>query len=218
MTGHPFDPDPMDASLTDNRDVRSRLLEAGNAVFSEVGYTGATVDDLIEHAATSRATFYRYFRNKDELFDELSRACFQDMKAIVEDLGRMRAGEIDTDEIEEILGHYRDLHTRHAGVFRAWWERVASLDPEVPAEEGHVFNRLVDGLTRSVSDARVESLVAPEVQAALLYLLIEASYSAVTSRWSRVDPDTLAPTLARMVHRTYLGGDAPRRASRLRVV
>jgi AcrR family transcriptional regulator len=218
MTGHPFGPDPMDASLTDNRDVRSRLLEAGNAVFSEVGYTGATVDDLIEHAATSRATFYRYFRNKDELFDQLSRACFQDMKAIVEDLGRMRAGEIDTDEIEEILGHYRDLHTRHAGVFRAWWERVARLDPEVPVEEGHVFNRLVEGLTRSVSDARVESLVAPEVQAALLYLLIEASYSAVTSRWSRVDPDTLAPTLARMVHRTYLGGDAPRRASRLRVV
>jgi hypothetical protein len=56
------------------------------------------------------------------------------------------------------------------------------------------------------------------VQAALLYLLIEGSYSAVTSRWSRIDPDTMAPTLARMVHRTYLGGDAPRRASRLRFV
>src|SRR4029453_14946693 len=218
MTGHPFGPDRMDASLTDNRDVRSRLLEAGNAVFSEVGYTGATVDDLIEHAATSRATFYRYFRNKDELFDELSRACFQDMKALGEARGRMGEEKIERGEIEEILGHSRDLHTRHAGVFRAWWERVARLDPEVPVEEGHVFNRLVEGLTRSVSDARVESLVAPEVQAALLYLLIEASYSAVTSRWSRVDPDTLAPTLARMVHRTYLGGDAPRRASRLRVV
>ena len=218
MTGSLADPDPMDASLTDNRELRSRLLEAGNAVFSEVGYTGATVDDLIEHASTSRATFYRYFRNKDELFDELSRACFQDMKAIVEELGRVRAGEIDTEEIEEILRHYRDLHARHAGVFRAWWERVARLDPEVPAEEGHVFNRLVEGLTQSVSDARVESLVAPEVQAALLYLLIEASYSAVTSRWSRIDPDTLAPTLARMVQRTYLGGDAPRRASRLRLV
>jgi AcrR family transcriptional regulator len=217
MTGNPPDPDPMGASLTENRELRSRLLEAGNAVFSDVGYTGATVDDLIEHAATSRATFYRYFRNKDELFDELSRVCFQDMKAIVEELGRVRAGDIDIDELEEILGHYRDLHARHAGVFRAWWERVVRLDPEVPAEEGHVFNRLVDGLTRSVSDARVESLVAPEVQAALLYLLIEASYSAVTSRWSRIDPDTLAPTLARMVHRTYLGGDAPRRASRLRL-
>jgi hypothetical protein len=42
------------------------------------------------------------------------------MKAIVEELGQVRAGEIDTDEIEEILGHYRELHARHAGVFRAW--------------------------------------------------------------------------------------------------
>jgi AcrR family transcriptional regulator len=208
----------VDASPSDNRGLRSRLLEAGNVVFSEVGYTGATVDDLIEHASTSRATFYRYFRNKDDLFNELSRACFRDMRAIVEELGRVRASQIDTDEIEEILRHYRDLHTRHAGVFRAWWERVARLDPDLPAEEGHVFNRLVESLTQSVSDARVESLVAPEVQAALLYLLIDGSYAAVTSRWSRIDPDTLAPTLARMVHRTYLGGDASRRASRLRLV
>ena len=78
----------MDASVTVNRKLRSRLLEAGNAVFSEVGYTGATVDDLIERESTSRATFYRYFRNKDDLFDELSRACFRDMRAIVEELGR----------------------------------------------------------------------------------------------------------------------------------
>jgi AcrR family transcriptional regulator len=208
----------MDTLLIDSGGLRNRLLEAGNAVFAEVGYRGATVDDLIQHASTSRATFYRYFRNKDDLFNELSRACFRDMKAIVEELTGVRAGEFDAREIEEVLRHYRGLHARHAGVFRAWWERVARLDPEVPAEEGHVFNRLVESLTQFVSDARVESAVAPEVQAALLYLLIEASYAAVTSRWSRIDPDTVAPTLARMVHRTYLGGDAPRRAGRLRLV
>jgi AcrR family transcriptional regulator len=208
----------MDTLLIDSGGLRNRLLEAGNAVFGEVGYTGATVDDLIQHASTSRATFYRYFRNKDDLFNELSRACFRDMKAIVEELSGARASEFDTREIEEVLRHYRDLHARHAGVFRAWWERVARPDPEVPAEEGHVFNRLVESLTRFVSDARVASLVAPEVQAALVYLLIDGSYAAVTSRWSRIDPDTLAPTLAQMIHRTYLGGDAPRRGSRLRLV
>jgi AcrR family transcriptional regulator len=210
--------DQPDSSPAENRDLRNRLLEAGNELFSEVGYTGTTVDDLIERASTSRATFYRYFRNKHDLFTELSRACFRDMREIVDDLSRVRASEVDIGEMEEVLRHYRELHARHAGVFRAWWERVARLDPDVPAEEGHVFNRLVESLTQFVSDARVESLVAPEVQAAPLYLLVEGSYSAVTSRWSRIDPDTLAPTLARMIHRTYLGGDAPRRTSRLRLV
>lgn len=208
----------MDPAVAEGRERRARLLEAGNEVFSEVGYTGATVDDLIERASTSRATFYRYFRNKDDLFNELTRACFRDMRAIVDELGRVRASDVDVAEIEEVLRHYRELHARHAGVFRAWWERVARLDPEVAAKEGHVFNRLVESLTQFVSDARVESLVPPEVQAALLYLLIEGSYMAVSWRWSRIDADTVAPTLARMVHRTYLGGDAPRRTSRLRLV
>lgn len=208
---------PRDTGHRENRDLRDRLLEAGNAVFSEVGYTGATVDDFIARAATSRATFYRYFRNKDDLFNELGRACFRDMKAIVEELSRARADTIDESEIEAVLRQYRALHAQHAGVIRAWWERVARLDPKIPEEEGHVFNRLVEGLTQFVSHARAESSVAPEVQAALLYLLMEASYAAVTSRWSRVDPDALAPTLARMIHRAYLGADAPRRTTRLRL-
>jgi AcrR family transcriptional regulator len=210
-------------SLVEGRERRTRLLEAGNAVFSEVGYTGATVDDLIERASTSRATFYRYFRNKDDLFNELSRACFRDMRAIVEDLGRIRAGQAGADvgeagagggeaaEIERVLGDYRQLHARHAGVIRAWWERVARHDPGVPADEGRVFDQLVASLAGLVSASRVGSRVAADAQAALLYLLVEGSYSAVTSRWSRIDPDTVAPTLARMIQRTYFGGDVSRR-------
>lgn len=207
----------METATSENRELRSRLLEAGNEVFAESGYTGATVDDLIARASTSRATFYRYFRNKDDLFSELSRACFRDMKSTIEELSSTRASAVDTGEIEAALRHYRELHARHAGVFRAWWERVARLDPEVKVEESHVFNRLVESLTQLVTTTKVPSVVAPDVQAALLYLLVEGSYSAVTSRWSRINPDALAPTLATMIHRAYLGGEAPRRAGRLRL-
>ena len=70
------------AEPAENRELRSRLLDAGRAVFAEVGYGGATVDDVIERASTSRATFYRYFKNKNDLFVELSRSCFHDMNAI----------------------------------------------------------------------------------------------------------------------------------------
>jgi AcrR family transcriptional regulator len=202
---------------TENRELRSRLLDAGRAVFAEVGYGGATVDDVIERAATSRATFYRYFRNKNDLFVELSRACFEDMNAIVEDLGQVKPGPNDVGEIEQLLRRYRELHARHSGVFRAWWERSARLGPDVQAEQRVTFGRLVESLTRLMMDANAPSKVDPEVRAALLYLLVEGSYFAVTSRWSRIDPDDLAPTLAAMVHRTYLGGTATTRTGRLRL-
>lgn len=197
----------MDPAAAEGRERRARLLEAGNEVFSEVGYTGATVDDLIDRASTSRATFYRYFRNKDDLFNELSRACFRDMRAIVAELGRVGAGAAgdadgadgaDLAELERVLGEYRRLHARHAGVIRAWWERVARHDPAVPPDEGRVFGQMVASLAPLAGGS--------DVGGALLYLLVDGSYAAVTSRWSRIDPDTVAPTLARMIERTYLTG------------
>jgi AcrR family transcriptional regulator len=205
------------AEPTENRELRSRLLDAGRAVFAEVGYGGATVDDVIERASTSRATFYRYFKNKNDLFVELSRSCFHDMNAIVEDLGQVKPGPNDVGEIEQLLRRYRELHARHSGVFRAWWERTARLGPEVQAEQRVTFGRLVESLTRLMMDANAPSNVDPEVRAALLYLLVEGSYFAVTSRWSRIDPDDLAPTLAAMIHRTYLGGAATAPSGRLRL-
>jgi AcrR family transcriptional regulator len=202
---------------SENRELRNRLLDAGRAVFAEVGYGGATVDDVIERASTSRATFYRYFRNKNDLFVELTRACFSDMNAIVEDLARVTPGANDVADVEQLLRRYRELHARHSGVFRAWWERTARLGPEVQAEQRTTFRRWVDSLTALMMNAEAPSSVDPEVRAALLYLLVEGSYFAVTSRWSRMDPDELAPTLATMIHRAYLGGAASSSASRLRL-
>jgi AcrR family transcriptional regulator len=209
--------DAVTAEITENRELRNRLLDAGRAVFAEVGYGGATVDDVIERAATSRATFYRYFRNKNDLFVELSRSCFDDMNAIVDELAQIKPGPNDVTDVEELLRRYRELHARHSGVFRAWWERTARLGPEVQAEQRATFRRLVDSLTALMMNADVPSSVDPEVRAALLYLLVEGSYFAVTSRWSRIDPDDLAPTLAAMIHRAYLGGAPASRSGRLRL-
>jgi AcrR family transcriptional regulator len=59
--------------------VRGRILDAGERIFAEKGYAGTTVDEVITAALTSRATF-RYFRSKDDLFLELSRRCFFEMR------------------------------------------------------------------------------------------------------------------------------------------
>lgn len=52
-------------------DRRRRLLESALAVFNRRGFTTTRVEDICTEAAISRATFYRYFENKDEVFDAL---------------------------------------------------------------------------------------------------------------------------------------------------
>src|SRR5881227_841745 len=107
---------------TDVRELRNRLLDAGLAVFARCGYAGATVDDVIAQASTSRATFYRYFRSKEDLFTELSRVCFREISAIIDDVGQVGHDGDTLLQLEELLRRYRELHARHGGVFRAWWE------------------------------------------------------------------------------------------------
>lgn len=52
-------------------DRRRRLLECALAVFTRRGYPTSRVDDICTEAAISRATFYRYFESKEEVFDAL---------------------------------------------------------------------------------------------------------------------------------------------------
>lgn len=49
-------------------DKRQVLLSAAHQVFDRCGYTGTTVNDIIEEAKVSRATFYGYFSDKDDIF------------------------------------------------------------------------------------------------------------------------------------------------------
>jgi AcrR family transcriptional regulator len=207
----------METQATDVRELRNRLLDAGRTVFARCGYAGATVDDVIEEASTSRATFYRYFRSKEDLFTELSRVCFHEIRDIFGDVSEVGSDGDTAEQLQDLLMRYRDMHARHGGVFRAWWERTSRPSAELRADAASTFGTFVESLARPISAADVPSSVDIEVQAALLYLLIERSYFAVSGRWSRIDPDELAPTLATMIHRAYFGGPPPKRAGRLRI-
>jgi AcrR family transcriptional regulator len=63
--GNPLTPFP---ALRSKRPARERLLEAMLAVSGERGYEQVAVRDVIERARTSRATFYKYFDDREDCF------------------------------------------------------------------------------------------------------------------------------------------------------
>lgn len=56
--------------------TRLRLLEAGLAVFSEVGYHGATIREIAGRAGTNIAAISYHFGGKDGLYAEVVRSAF----------------------------------------------------------------------------------------------------------------------------------------------
>lgn len=48
-------------------DTRDRLVDAALSLFAERGYTEVTVDEIAERAGVSARTFFRHFRDKEEV-------------------------------------------------------------------------------------------------------------------------------------------------------
>jgi AcrR family transcriptional regulator len=47
------------------------LMQAALDVFMEKGFERATIDDIVNRAVCGKGTFYRYFRNKEKLYQKL---------------------------------------------------------------------------------------------------------------------------------------------------
>ncbi len=58
-------------------------MEVARQLFSQKGYHGTSIDDLIEAASIARGTFYLYFESKRAIFDELLNELFITLAATV---------------------------------------------------------------------------------------------------------------------------------------
>lgn len=206
----------METEESKSTDLRGRLLEAAQQVFAVSGYASATVDDIISAAGTSRATFYRYFRSKDDLFDELSRECFLEMRALNTGFGSFDPAADGREALESLVAAYSDMQERQRGVVRAWMEQADRPASSVRKEAATTFHALLTGFEERINSVGTPSDVAPEVQAALMLIVLNRVTFYVLHRHSRMKPQDLPPTLATMLHRAYFGS-GPGRRGRLRV-
>lgn len=198
-------------------DVRAELLAAGERVFADRGYQAATVDDVIRASGTSRASFYRYFSGKEKLFDELSRACFREMRELIRALPPRRSHPADRATTVGTLERYSELNERYGGVIRAWSELTGPTDSPMYESGKAAVRAMFKEMEATLQAVDPEDVRHDEespdpggdraIRAALLFLLIERSSFYVSNRVSRVDPRRLPPTLATLVHRGYLEGD-----------
>lgn len=60
--------------------TKEKILNAALAIFSEKGFHLATVDDIAEAAGVGKGTLYRYFANKETLFNELIRLRLEELE------------------------------------------------------------------------------------------------------------------------------------------
>lgn len=94
--------------------VQPRLLKAAITLFAEHGYAGVNVQDIIVSARTNLNSFRRYFKDKEDAFDEV-------LKAVL-------ARTPDSSELAMMLiqnRHKQDLPSLIRAVVRRWYSTLS---------------------------------------------------------------------------------------------
>lgn len=71
LTGQSFYEEAMTKKDEQRKQTRERILRAAAACFAEKGYSGCSVQDIVERAGVSKGAMYVHFKSKAELFKEM---------------------------------------------------------------------------------------------------------------------------------------------------
>jgi len=80
---------------------KQQLLECALKLFAEKGYHATTVADIVRKAGVARGTFYLYFKDKRDLFQELLKSNFAYIFRVLPDLDL--AKEMSEEELKSAL-------------------------------------------------------------------------------------------------------------------
>lgn len=199
---------------------RLSILEAAEKVFMSCGYTHASVDDIADEAQFAKATIYRYFKSKSEIFIEVIKNSFNEFLDQLEEIHLKDA--VAEEKIRELISVALKYFDRKKNVIRIFYSEKdtlasilkidpgkrfshASLQPRIPWSFIAKIKRITDTIT-SIIECGIESgefrPVDPEKASSALAAMIRGS----AFRGPFGSREFGLEETAEMLHRFFLDG------------
>lgn len=182
----------------DTEGTRRRLQEAATVEFAEHGPDGTTMSRIAARAGINKERLYKYFGDKDQLFQTVLSA---ELARLAEAVGLPEGG---LEQIGEFAGRVFDYHSVHPQLVRLLlWEGLGTGEVADEAARTEHYAAKV----RSYAAAQEAGILDDELDPDHLVLLV----IALGAWW------TCVPQLARMITGTDAAAEqARRRASVVR--
>lgn len=136
--------------------TRQAVLEAARAVFAEVGYDGARVDEIAERSGSNKQRIYAYFGSKENLFAAVQAEALAAIAACETDL--LPRIEAEPAAIARILvDGYLRFHDEQPRFWRLLaWANLGTLAPSAGTpERTAVLARLRKAFTKAQAEGAV---------------------------------------------------------------
>lgn len=196
---------------TDPEGRRRAVLDAALVVFAAEGFAGAKLDDVAVEAGVAKGTIYLYFRDKQDLFEQVVRGAIAPVLERLEDLARRPDVPIDAFfaglfEVfqTEMLGTRRKEIMRLVIVEGARFPGIAEFYHREVISKGMEMIREMARRAHAAGELSSESLVNFP-QLVFAPLLMSVIWDGLFSRFDPLDVEGLFAA-----HRDILvGGLAP---------
>lgn len=182
--------------------ARSQILAGAGQAFGARGYGDTSVDDILTAADVSRRTFYRFFRNKDDVFEALYEVAASVLLQSVENA----VAAVETQEAKLEAGVEAYLRTQAAAGALG---RVLILEPLAPGsrlaarhqETVHQFTKLFQRDVEKVRRKNIDPLLFRALVAAMEQVSLSLQAEAIETdfdieRGKRIMLRIAAATLA----------------------
>jgi AcrR family transcriptional regulator len=180
--------------------TRDRILAASRELFLEHGYAGTRIAQITAACAISRAGFYTYFRDKQEIFNALGVAAYRAVLNAVEawdDLpGQRGDGAVSRADLAEWVAGYFAIMDEH-GPFIFSASQSAPTDEQTQADAHRMQMRTAWALgTRIQARQRVPSDTPDTLGLAALALLDRSWFFSRQANLPVSDPDMIRTVAA----------------------
>ena len=189
-------------------DVRAKVLAAGRKVFSLKGYGPTRVSDIISEAGIARATFYRYFPDKRQVFMEVIGAFLDTLYDTTR--GYMLAEPFTLSNLEErmhrSLEYFYNLFLENRELMSVYFHEQFGRDAGMYAIWDNFDMRMVSIFSKVIDEGKAAGVFrrvnTQLVSRALLVLFMQVPYHEIMVRGNTaIDVEGMAREMTAMAMR-----------------
>ncbi len=129
---------------------REQVLRHAKRIFARKGYHRTNIADIIARARIARGTFYLYFENKRDLFEELLEQVLGELRLRIQ---RLRIGPAEPEPVEQLRNNLKrvlNFLLAERELTDILLHHATGFDPEIDNRIGEFYERVADQIQRSL--------------------------------------------------------------------
>ena len=177
-------------------DRRKMIVEAATKSFSMFGYKATTMDQVAKLANVGKGTIYTFFKNKEELFEEIISSLVKEIIAEAETV--IQPDLPFTENVHRALYRLLEFRSEHHLMIKLVQEEAEMGTHAVSEMLQHVENEIIQYL-KGKMDSAISKGYIPDANTEITSFLLLKMYIALVSDWEKHHEPLSSEQIAEMM-------------------